>query len=52
VDLNDQDRFDPAVELIRIRSVKVGFDSNSVLESVRTLLIGQPELQSDCAHRT
>ena len=31
--------FDPAADSIRIRSTKIGFDPNSVLESVRTLLI-------------
>jgi len=33
--------FDPAVDSIRIRSTKIGFDPNSVLESVRTLVLGQ-----------
>jgi len=30
--------FDPATDLIRIRSIKIGFDFDSVLESVRTLV--------------
>ena len=30
-------RFDPAADSIRIRSTKIGFDPNSVLESARTL---------------
>jgi len=29
--------FDPAADSIRIRSIKIGSDPNSVLESVRTL---------------
>ena len=30
--------FDPAADSIRIRSIKIGFNPNSVLESVRTLI--------------
>jgi len=29
--------FDPAADSIQIRSIKIGFDPNSVLELVRTL---------------
>jgi len=31
--------FDPAADLIRTRSIRTGFDQNSVLESVRTLVV-------------
>jgi len=35
--------FDPTVDSVRIRSIKIGFNSNSVLESVRTLSLISPD---------
>jgi len=35
--------FDPTVDSIRIRSINIGFNSNSVLESVRTLSLISPD---------
>jgi len=42
--------FDPAVNSIRIQSIKIGFDSNSVLVSVQTILKKRPEGKTIAKH--